>query len=74
MVSGDKQLYRGRALSPLEIKFRDGMEFPRRRSKLLWEEIAEIRAKAKPAATRPAATRPAKTKATPPDKATASKR
>lgn len=50
----ERVLYEGPAVSPLKIKFREGMALPKKPAKLLWERIVEIRAKAKTPATRPA--------------------
>jgi hypothetical protein len=41
--SGGNTLYKGRAISPLKIKFREGKDYWQRRRKPLWQEVLEIR-------------------------------
>ncbi|MFO7900085.1 MAG: hypothetical protein R6V58_13630 [Planctomycetota bacterium] len=47
VMSGEEQMYRGPAVSPLKLTFREGEQFWQRRRKPLWKEIQEIRNAAK---------------------------
>lgn len=53
-MPADRALYKGPATSLVKIRLRPGAALPEKPPKLLWEQIAEIRAKAKRPATRPA--------------------
>ena len=43
LEAGEKQLYKGPAISPLRVRLREGLAFGQERGQPLWEALAEIR-------------------------------